>query len=94
LRDPRPNPILQLLELGIVTIDFALDDERADVARLMRKYADRPMSLADGCLVRMTELADRCQVLTTGSDFLHYRRKGRHVIPLMAPVLPVTRHLC
>jgi predicted nucleic acid-binding protein len=71
-----------------VTIDFVLGDARADVARLMRKYADRPMSLADACLVRMTELADRCQVLTTDSDFLHYRRKGRHKIPLMAPFSP------
>jgi hypothetical protein len=43
------------------------------------------MSLADACLVRMSELTERCQVFTTDRDFLVYRRKGRHLIPLLAP---------
>jgi len=55
------------------------------VFRLLRKYADRPMSLADACLVRMAELTDGCQVFTTDKHFRVYRRKGRHVIPLLAP---------
>ncbi len=50
-----------------------------------RKYADQPMSLAEACLVRTAELTDRCQVFTTDRDFLVYRRKGRHVIPLLSP---------
>jgi uncharacterized protein len=79
------EPILQLLERRIVRSDFALDDHRADVIRLLRKYRDQPMSLADACLVRMSEVIDRCQVFTTDRDFLVYRRKGRHVIPLLAP---------
>jgi predicted nucleic acid-binding protein len=37
------------------------------------------------CLVRMAELANQCQVFTTDRDFLLYRRKGRQVIPLLAP---------
>jgi len=56
-----------------------------DVWQLLRKYADQPMSLADACLVRMAELSGHCQVFTTDKDFLVYRRKGRHVIPLLAP---------
>ncbi len=43
------------------------------------------MSLADACLVRMAELSDSCQVFTTDKDFLVYRRRGRQVIPLLAP---------
>ena len=80
-----PDGVLRLIERRIVRLDFALDGHRADVFRLLRKYADRPMSVADACLVRMAELADACQVFTTDRDFLVYRRKGRHVIPLLAP---------
>lgn len=79
------EPILQLLEREVIRLDFVMDHHRADVVRLLRKYADQAMSLADACLVRMSELADRCQVFTTDRDFRVYRRKGRHVIPLLAP---------
>jgi len=80
-----PDPILRLLERGIIRVEFALNDHRPDVFRLLRKYADRPMSLADACLVRMAELADPSQVFTTDKDFLVYRRKGRQVISLLSP---------
>ena len=76
---------LQLLERGAVKTTFSMEENRADVLNLLRKYADQPMSLADACLVRMAELNDNCQVFTTDRDFLVYRRKGRHVIPLLAP---------
>ena len=62
-----------------------MEENRADVLNLLRKYADQPMSLADACLVRMAELHDNCQIFTTDRDFLVYRRKGRGVIPLLAP---------
>jgi predicted nucleic acid-binding protein len=79
------NPMLQLIERDLVRLDFAIDDHRPDVFRLLRKYRDRPMSVADACLVRMAELADHSQVFTTDRDFLVYRRKGRHTIPLLSP---------
>lgn len=80
-----PEPIIQLIERGIVRVDFSLDENRADVFRLLRKYADQPMSLADACLVRMAELVPSCQVFTTDGDFLIYRRNGRQLIPVLAP---------
>jgi predicted nucleic acid-binding protein len=79
------EPILQLLERGIVRLEFACADHRADLGRLLRKYGDQRMSLADACLVRMAELTDPSQVFTTDRHFLLYRRRGRHVIPLLAP---------
>jgi hypothetical protein len=39
-----------------------------------------PDSLADACLVRMTELYEPAQVLSLDIDFLLYRRHGRRVI--------------
>jgi uncharacterized protein len=79
------DSVLYLVESGVIRLDFSLEKNRADVLNLLRKYADKPMSLADACLVRMAELNENCQVLTTDRDFLVYRRRGRSVIPLMAP---------
>jgi uncharacterized protein len=44
-----------VLRSGTVRFDFALADEHESVAALMRRYANVPMSLADACLVRMSE---------------------------------------
>ena len=79
------DSILHYLDIGIIRLDFSVEENRADMLILMRKYADQPMSLADACLVRMAELNDNCQVFTTDKDFLVYRRKGRSLIPLLAP---------
>jgi predicted nucleic acid-binding protein len=55
------------------------------VLKLTEKYADVPMSLADACLVRMTEtLADHV-ILTTDADFRSYRRHSRQVVPCVMP---------
>src|SRR6201989_2294884 len=59
LGSPGRSALLELLRRGWVTLNFNLADNWDSVLGLMQKYADRPMSLADGCLVRMTEvLAD------------------------------------
>jgi hypothetical protein len=51
----------------------------------MRKYAQVPMSLADACLVRMTETTGNVRLLTTDADFRIYRRHGRQAIPCLLP---------
>ena len=79
------DAILHYLDIGLIRLDFSVEENRADVLNLLRKYADQPMSLAGACLVRMAELNDNCQIFTTDRDFKVYRRKGRSVIPLLAP---------
>jgi hypothetical protein len=44
-----------------------------------------PISLADACLVRMTEVLSDPLVLTTDSDFRIYRRLGRQIVPHAMP---------
>lgn len=56
-----------------------------EVLALMEKYADVPMSFADACLVRMTEVSSEPMLLTTDSDFRIYRRHGRKAIPHVMP---------
>lgn len=85
---PDPGGLLKLVLRGDVVVDpdFHFGDEVAAVLGLSTKYADRPMDLADACLVRMTELTSRCRVWTVDrSDFSVYRRKGRLPIPCEFP---------
>jgi len=44
-----------LLERGVLRVDFALPNHLLHVLQLLRRYHDTPMSLADACLVRMSE---------------------------------------
>jgi predicted nucleic acid-binding protein len=74
-----------LLRRRSLLISFALQREEEPVLKLMQKYFDVPMSLADACLVRMTETLPDPIVLTTDSDFLVYRRHGRQVVPCIMP---------
>jgi len=55
------------------------------VLTLMDKYADVPMSLADACLVRMTEILADPVIITTDRHFRLYRRHSRQVIPCLMP---------
>lgn len=81
-----PLLALEFLSAGVVTLDFNLQANLLAVQNLMRKYGDRPMDLADACLVRMTELEPRSLVVTTDADFSFYRRNGREVVPHVLPV--------
>jgi uncharacterized protein len=84
-RGGNPLALWPALRSGGVSLAFSLRAEYESVASLMRRYADIPMSLADACLVRMSEMRPDCQVLTTDAHFKLYRRFGRQVIPLISP---------
>lgn len=77
--------VLTYIQKGILQVDFSLSNEVDAIQILMRKYKDVPMSLADACLVRMSELADNSSVFTLDSDFHIYRRNGRQKINLIIP---------
>jgi uncharacterized protein len=82
----RPAAIVEMVHAGEILLAFNLTEQTAGVLRLLQKYADREMDLADACIVRMTELMRDSQVITLDrSDFAVYRRNGRDLIPLVAP---------
>jgi predicted nucleic acid-binding protein len=74
-----------MLADGVFDLTFSLSKERAFVAGLMEQYRDLPMSLADACLVRLSELLPAIPVLTLDADFRVYRRNKRQQIPVIAP---------
>ena len=79
------DPLLALLERGVLQVGLRLEDQLADLRALMRRYRDRPMSLADACLVRLAELHPGSVIFTFDSDFRIYRRHGSKVIPVLMP---------
>jgi len=70
---------------GALRISAAADEAFLPVLDLLEKYADIPMSIADACLVRLTEILPNPLLLTTDSDFKIYRRLGRKSIPTVMP---------
>jgi uncharacterized protein len=80
-----PSQVLQAVARGALQVDFTLGRELEAVRRLMARYQSAGISLADACLVRMSETYPSCQVLTTDRDFQIYRRHGRRSIPIVAP---------
>ncbi len=80
-----PAKALALVSRGVVRLGMALGDEITAVQALFERYDNVPASLADACLIRLSELFQRSRVLTLDSDFHIYRRHGRKVIPLIRP---------
>ncbi len=80
-----PERFFDLLESGLLVSDFPILREQPVLRRLIHKYRDLPMSVADACLVRMAELHPRAAVFTVDSDFLIYRKDGRQPIPVIMP---------
>ena len=74
-----------LLQRRAVFANFDFNDDMESVLKLLQKYVDVPMSLADGCLVRMTETLPGPLLLTTDSGFRIYRRHSRQIIPVVTP---------
>jgi uncharacterized protein len=80
-----PAKALALVARGVVRVGMVLNEEIVPVQSLFERYDNVPASLADACLVRMSELFERCRVFTLDADFHIYRRHGRKVIPLLCP---------
>lgn len=79
------DPLFALLERGVLRVGLQVEEELADLRALMRRYRNRPMSLADACLVRLAELHASTVVFTFDADFRIYRRHGNKVIPILRP---------
>jgi predicted nucleic acid-binding protein len=77
--------LIKLLTSRAVICSFQLTENIDDVLRLLRKYVDVPMSLADACLVRMSETLTDPVLLTSDTDFRIYRRHGRQTVPCILP---------
>jgi uncharacterized protein len=85
LHEPHVRALDQLLREGHLQLALHLAEHLPRVLDLRAKYASVPMSLADACLVRLSETLPDATVVTTDADFRIYRRHSRQVIPCLMP---------
>jgi predicted nucleic acid-binding protein len=82
---PGVHSLRTLLRRRALFAAFELNENLEPVLRLIEKYRDVPMSLADACLVRMSETLADPVILTTDEDFRIYRRHSRQTVPCVTP---------
>jgi predicted nucleic acid-binding protein len=85
LRAPGRATLRTAIRRGALRLTSILAEEPGAVLDLMEKYEDVPMSFADACLVRLTEVLPDPLVLTTDADFKVYRRHSRQSVPCIIP---------
>jgi predicted nucleic acid-binding protein len=74
-----------LLRRRGLRVAFELAENVEPVMKLIEKYSDASMSLADACLVRVTETLADPIILTTDKNFRIYRRHSRQAVPCVTP---------
>jgi uncharacterized protein len=77
--------LFALLQNGALRLAFRIEEHVRPLHRLLQKYRDTPMSLADACVVRMAEIHERHAILTLDSDFSVYRKFSRTPLTLLHP---------
>jgi predicted nucleic acid-binding protein len=79
--------LIALLRDGLVRMaaNFSYRVHAAEILDRLERYSSVPMSFADACLVRISEIERDCLVFTTDRDFLTYKRNRRQSIPLISP---------
>jgi uncharacterized protein len=82
------DALFELLQNGALSVGFRIEEHLGALRKLLQKYRDTPMSLADACVVRMAEIHERHSVLTLDSDFAVYRKHGRVPLTLIQPAVP------
>lgn len=76
---------LALVREGLVRPALDLGKQLPQLARIAERFAGRKPDLADVCLIRLSEMHPKHQIITVdAADFRVYRRL-REVIPLLCP---------
>jgi predicted nucleic acid-binding protein len=68
-----PAEVLALGRKGVYELSLSIDGHWAHLEALLKKYADKPISLADACLIRSAEIHREARIATFDADFLVYR---------------------
>jgi uncharacterized protein len=80
-----PDMLFELLQKGALSVAFRIEEHVGALRKLIQRYSDTPMSLADACIVRMAEIHEQHAILTLDSDFWIYRKHGRVALRLIHP---------
>jgi predicted nucleic acid-binding protein len=65
--------VMENVALGIFQIPFQLTRQAREVKRILQRYRDRAIGLADACLIHLAGELHTGEILTLDSDFAVYR---------------------
>lgn len=68
-----PAEVVALGRRGVYTVAMSIDEHWTNIETLLRKYSDRPIALADACLIRCAEIHEEARILTFDRDFTVYK---------------------
>ena len=68
-----PAHVVALGAQGVYNIAIAAEEHWTNIEALLKKYADRPISLADACLIRCAEIHQEPRIVTFDRDFSVYK---------------------
>lgn len=72
-----PAEVIALGARGVFSIAIAVEQHWTSIEALLKKYSNRPISLADACLIRCAEINEEARIATFDGDFAVYKW-GRH----------------
>ncbi len=78
--------VLDNVASGAFQIPFQLSACSADIRRILRRYRDRRIDLADACLIHLAGLLATGDVLTLDTDFEVYRWGRNKPFNLLIPL--------
>jgi predicted nucleic acid-binding protein len=65
--------VIENVAAGIFQVPFQLSRDTAGVRRVLQKYKDRKIDLADACLIRLADEFGTADILTLDRDFAIHR---------------------
>jgi predicted nucleic acid-binding protein len=68
-----PAAVVALGARGVYSVAISAEGHWTSIEALLKKYSDRPISLADACLIQCAEIHQEARILTFDSDFRLYK---------------------
>lgn len=75
--------VLENVREGVFQIPLHLSESAKDIQRILRKYRDRDIDLADACLVHLANEFGAGEILTLDRDFEIYRWERNNAFELL-----------
>jgi uncharacterized protein len=81
-----PEAVAANVAAGVFRIPFSLAESARHLGRLLRKYEDHEIDLADACLIQLATELGTGDILTLDSDFQQYRWGRNRPFELMIAI--------
>ena len=80
------DAILENVEKQIFQVPFSVARSASAVRRILRRYRDQNIDLADACLIRLAEEVETGEILTLDADFRVFRWRRNRPFELLIPL--------